>query len=64
VTRPRRLVGPPSLPQRPTLLEAEILTREAGRHLEYLAVADPELDREARIAFRVAQRIRGRRGGP
>ena len=43
------------------LVEAESMLRIAARKLEWLAVAEPDLSREAKIVFLAAQRIRSRR---
>jgi hypothetical protein len=43
------------------LLAIEVDLRSAGRRIEWLAVADADLDRESRVVFLSAARIRARR---
>ena len=43
------------------LVEAESMLRIAARKLEWLAVTEPDLSREAKIVFLAAQRVRSRR---
>ena len=43
------------------LVEAESMLRIAARKLEWAAVTEPDLSREAKIVFLAAQRVRSRR---
>ena len=43
------------------LVEVESMLRSAARLLEWAAVSEPDMSREARIVFLAAQRVRSRR---
>ena len=43
------------------LIAAESMLRIAARKLEWLAVTEPDLSREAKIVYLAAQRVRSRR---